>query len=233
MTGPRDPDGHGEPVADDEEEVRALVVDDHKLFAESLAWALQQRGMTVVGVAVEAEEAMRLLRETRPNLVLLDLGIPGGGIELGRRMLEELPETKVLVVTALRRQRALREALDAGFHGYLTKDIPITRFADAVRAVIGGQLVAPQRLVRETARGRPTKEQLLARQLTEREREVLALLAEGAATDKIAARLGITRNTVRTHAQSILTKLQVHSRLEAAAFGIRHGLVDVPKPREE
>ena len=144
----------------------------------------------------------------------------------GRDILEELPETKVVAVTALEDEGSVQDAFKAGFHGYLTKQTEAERFGHALRSVEDGQSVFPQRQIGRN-RERSGAE-LLADQLTTREVEVLQLLAEGATSAQIAEKLDVSPNTVRTHVQGILSKLQVHSRLEAAAFAVRHGLV---KPR--
>jgi DNA-binding NarL/FixJ family response regulator len=183
-------------------------------------------GMSVLGIYATAEQGLEGAREHRPDLVLLDLGLPDRpGLELGKEILEELPGTKVVVVTALDDERSVQDAFKAGFHGYLTKRTDSERFAQALRSVEGGHTVFPQRKLGR--RGR-TGEELLAEQLTTREVEVLQLLTEGASSDHIAEQLSVSPNTVRTHVQGILSKLQVHSRLEAAAFAVRLGLV---KPR--
>jgi two-component system nitrate/nitrite response regulator NarL len=112
------------------------------------------------------------------------------------------------------------------------KDIPVAKFVDAVLATLGGQAVVPHRLAARAAGARSTTERavaLMADQLTYRELDVLRLLAEGFPGDAIARKLGISRNTVRTHVQNVLTKLQVHSRLEAATLAVRHGIVDPPQ----
>jgi DNA-binding NarL/FixJ family response regulator len=183
--------------------------------------------MEVVGICASAASGMAAVREHRPDMVLLDLGLPDrSGLELGRDILEELPETKVVVVTALDDERSVHDAFKAGFHGYLTKQTEAKGFVQALRSVQGGQTVFPARKIGR-ARGR-TGDELLAEQLTTREIEVLQLLSEGATSGHMAEELSVSPNTVRTHVQGILSKLQVHSRLEAAAFAVRLGLV---KPR--
>jgi len=184
-------------------------------------------GMSVLGVYPTAEQGMAGAREHRPDMVLLDLGLPdGSGLELGKEIIEELPETKVVAVTALDDDKTVLEAFKAGFHGYLTKQMGTDPFTQALRSVEDGQTVFPQRKIMR--RRGPTGEELLAEQLTTREIEVLQLLTEGASSDHMAEQLSVSPNTVRTHIQGILSKLQVHSRLEAAAFAVRAGLV---KPR--
>jgi two-component system, NarL family, nitrate/nitrite response regulator NarL len=185
--------------------------------------------MDVVGVATSGAQALDAVREHRPDVVLMDIGLPDqSGIVVGQRILEERPETKVVALTALEDAQAVREALRVGFCGYLTKDTDAHRFERALRSVFEGQVVLPQSLGKELGADRsPSADDMLIRQLTPRELEVLELLAEGATSLRIAETLGVSPNTVRTHVQGILSKLQVHSRLEAAAFAVRHGLVDV------
>lgn len=182
--------------------------------------------MSVLGVYTSADSGLAGAREHRPDMVLLDLGLPDrSGLELGRDILQELPETKIVAVTALEDERSVHDALRAGFHGYLTKQTEAGRFRNALTSIQDGQTVFPQRLM---GRNRElTDDELLADQLTTREVEVLQLLAEGATSGQIAEQLLVSPNTVRTHVQGILSKLQVHSRLEAAAFAVRHGLVKV------
>jgi two-component system nitrate/nitrite response regulator NarL len=200
------------------------------LFAEAIGQTLSAMGMTLVAISTNADDAMSAVREHRPELVLMDVGLPGSdGIELGRAILEEAPETKVVALTALEDENAVQDALRSGFHGYLTKNCEPDKFRRALESVSDGQVVFPHYLAKQAGAGdgEATDAELLARQLTPREIEVLQLLAEGAASRDIADRLAVSPNTVRTHVQGILTKLQVHSRLEAAAFAVRHALVTV------
>lgn len=214
-------------------EIRAVIVDDHTLFAEAVRATLQARGIEVVAVVGTAAESLRAVASFRPDVVLLDLGLPDrSGLAVGADIVADWPEIKVLALTALDDPRAVKEAMRAGFHGYVTKDIPAKRFVDAILATIGGQVVVPHRLAAQAAGARSPRQnavELMADQLTYRELDVLRLLAEGLRGDAISRRLGISPNTVRTHVQSILTKLQVHSRLEAATFAVRHGIVDPPR----
>jgi DNA-binding NarL/FixJ family response regulator len=193
-------------------------------------------GLEVVGIVTMGGDALEALREHEPDLVLIDVGLPDeSGIAVGAKLLAERPETRVVALTALADPELVREALHVGFSGYLTKDTQAELFARAVQGVIDGQIVVPQRIGKEALEPVPvlalepeeSAVGLLVRQLTPRELEVLEMLAQGAGGGEIARRLGVSPNTVRTHVQGILSKLQVHSRLEAAAFAVRHQLVKV------
>ena len=207
--------------------MRVLIIDDHTLFAEAIRPTLESLGLTVVAVATTGAQGFELVQRHRPDLILVDIGLPDeSGLVAGRRIVEEYPEAKVVALTALLSPATVREAVRIGFHGYLTKDTPVSRFASSLRAVLDGQVVFPRRLASAIARPRDDDGlELLSAQLTARELEVLGLMAEGLGGPDIARRLGISTNTVRTHIQSILTKLQVHSRLEAVAFALRRGVV--------
>jgi two-component system, NarL family, nitrate/nitrite response regulator NarL len=210
--------------------VRVLIVDDHLLFAEAIGLTLSSMGMTVVGIVTRAKEALGAAREHRPDLVLVDIGLPDqSGIALGKEILEELPDMKVVALTAREDAQAVREALRMGFHGYLTKRIEPEQFRRSLESVLAGQAVFPHGLARRAAQTSidGSDGELLAKQLTAREIEVLQLLAEGASSREIADRLSVSPNTVRTHVQGILSKLQVHSRLGAAAYAVRHDLVKI------
>jgi two-component system, NarL family, nitrate/nitrite response regulator NarL len=200
------------------------------LFAEAIRSALDDAGMDAVAVVTSGRAALAYLEDDQPDVILLDLGLPDrSGLAVGREILESWPEAKLMVLTALDDPKAVEEASRAGFRGYLTKDTPVSRFVSSIEAIVAGQEVFPHRLAQATRRpGSDDSVWLLISQLTPREREVLGLLVEGADGRTIAARLGISRNTVRTHVQSILTKLQVHSRLEAATLAVRHRVVPLP-----
>jgi two-component system nitrate/nitrite response regulator NarL len=204
-------------------------VDDHVLFADAIAPALAEKGFDVVGVASTAREAFQAVERERPDLTLMDIGLPDqNGLVAGKEILERFPKTKVVALTARADPRAVDDALKSGFLGFISKNIGISDFVQAVQALVDGQVVLTPRPNDGRAHVEDEGAALMADQLTPREREVLALLVRGASGDAIAQPLGISPNTVRTHVQSILTKLQVHSRLEAAAFAVRHHLVSEP-----
>jgi two-component system nitrate/nitrite response regulator NarL len=218
-----------------EDGATALIVDDHQLFAEALGSSLERHGLKVVGTVSNEEEALEAVRRLAPDIVLMDLGLPGrGGTALGAAIVEEMPDTKVVAVTALRDPQAVAEVVRAGFSGYLTKDASVDRLVSSIRAILTGQVVLPGRLARAAAGARSPDEQdahLRAEHLTTREREVLQLLAEGASSQQVAERLSVSSHTVRSHVQNILAKLQVHSRLEAATFAVRYGIARVDDSR--
>lgn len=207
------------------------------LFAEAVVTALEGNGIGVDRVANTGAEAIRAVRERTPELVLVDLGLPDrSGMSVGSEILEISPTTKVVVLTALDDDRAVRNVLRAGFHGYVTKDTPVAKFIQVVQAALAGQVVLPRRTAARVAGVRTAQEDsaaLLMDQLTSREREVLSLLMDGMSGPAMSKQLHISPNTVRTHVQSILTKLQVHSRLEAASFAVRYRMDGSFQPGRE
>lgn len=213
---------------------RVLLVDDHLLFAEAIRAALEQDGLEVLPLAQSGSDAIKAARNYVPDLAIIDIGLPDvDGLDLGVQLRAEHPDIRILVVTALNSVSALRRTLDLGFSGYLTKDTSMDRFVTALRSVLAGEIVIPATLSQHVTNRLTQEEQdaaLKADQLTRREREVLQKLADGSTSESIAAQLAVSRHTVRTHIQNILMKLQVSSRLEAAAFAIRYGLVESPSP---
>lgn len=194
--------------------------------------ALEAQGIEVLGIATTGKQAASLARSLRPDLVLMDVGLPDmGGLEAGRAILAEFPETKVVAVTGLDDPGVVREAIRDGFQGYIIKDASISELVGSVMAVTRNQTVIPHRAA-QTLAGMPsnaTEAVGLGRQLTTRERQVLALLVEGVGSQQLAERLYLSRNTIRTHVQNICSKLQVHSRLEAVAFAVKYGVVDMER----
>jgi DNA-binding NarL/FixJ family response regulator len=211
----------------DQEPVRVLLADDHRLMREGTAALLRSdERIEVVGLARDGREALRMSEARRPDVVLLDLEMPVvGGIEACAALRERLPSTEVMILTVSENEPDLYAALRVGASGYLLKDMPPAELVEAVlEAGRGEPRIAPRmagRLLAEmrAARGRPPEP---LEDLSAREREVLALLAEGLRNREIAERLVVSEATVKTHVRHVLEKLRLRNRAEAAAFAARH-----------
>jgi two-component system nitrate/nitrite response regulator NarL len=146
------------------------------------------------------------------------------GLDVGRELLAGSPNIRVIALTGREDPGVIREALGAGFHAFVSKGSPLSDLMGVIVASVEGSVLLPEVELDEGGAPETAGEQLLLNQLTARERQILTLLTEGLSTAGIAERLVVSRNTVRTHVQNIRSKLQVHSRLEAAAFARRHGI---------
>jgi DNA-binding NarL/FixJ family response regulator len=206
--------------------IRIVVADEHALFREAVRVVLEaEPDLHVVGDVSDGSQAASEARRSKPDCILLDSGLSvRDGVSATRRIKQDVPECRVLVLAGEENQEALIEALEAGASGYLTKESPLEELIDAVRAVHRGETLVPPRmlggLVSGLIRRREDQEDALRRmsRLTRREREVLGLLARGAGNVAIAESLVISPETARTHIQNVIAKLGVHSRLEAAMF---------------
>lgn len=210
--------------------IRVVLVDDHRLFTEAIRHTLQAHGMSVVATAATAAEGIEAARREKPDLVLVDIALPDdSGISVGEKVLATLPEATVVAVTAFGEDAKLsRQAIQAGFHGYIPKDLPLARFLKSLSAALEGQVITPRYPNRSTPSARVAEEVEATKRssrLTLREKDVLELLVAGYNSEDMARTLNVTTNTIRSHIQNIFTKLQVHSRLEAASFAIRFGIV--------
>ena len=208
---------------------KILLIDGQRLFAEALSSVLEGYGAEIVGRAYSGSEGVKLAAAEMPDVTLLDLRLPDrSGLEVGQEILLGNPLALLVALTGVRDASAEREAIREGFRGFIPKDTRLAGVVNGIREVLAASVVVIPSARPGAAIGRPAggKDARLASDLTERERDVLVLIVNGASSEIIADRLGISRNTVRTHVQSVLTKLQVHSRLEAASFAVRHGIVD-------
>ena len=218
--------------------MRVLLADDHALFRAGIASLLRAWGMDVVGQAADGEEAIELTRRLKPELVLMDVGMsPCNGLEATRVIKTELPDVKVIIVTVSEDEQDLFEAIKSGAEGYLLKGMSEEELGSTLARISAGEpALSPglatkildefARMAREGA-GKPAGPE---DELTDREREVLRLVAEGATNREIASRLYVTENTVSFHMKNILGKLHLKNRAQAAAFAIRAGLADDDDP---
>ncbi|HLQ54610.1 MAG TPA: response regulator transcription factor [Streptosporangiaceae bacterium] len=222
--------GHPEPI-------RTMIVDDHALFRRGLEMVLdEEEDIELVDQASDGSEAVEKAGESLPDVVLMDIRMPrSSGIEACRAMKEVAPSAKIVMLTISDEEEDLFEAIRAGASGYLLKDLPLDEVAETVRAVHDGQsLINPSmagKLLIEfaTLAKRDAEErvqQVPAPRLTEREMQVLKLVARGMNNRDIAKELFISENTVKNHVRNILEKLQIHSRMEAVMVAVREKLIE-------
>src|SRR6266487_750138 len=228
----------GESVADDRQSrprgagdaIRVLIVDDHALFRRGLEMVLEQEDdVEVVGEAIEKAQ------ELMPDVVLMDVRMPRrGGIEATQAIKDLIPHAKILMLTISDEEADLYDAIKAGANGYLLKEISIEEVANAIRSVAKGQsLISPSmasKLLDEFAsmvKRADEKQQLPTPRLTDREMEVLKLVAKGHNNRDIAKELYISENTVKNHIRNILEKLHLHSRMEAVVYAVREKLLEI------
>jgi DNA-binding NarL/FixJ family response regulator len=215
--------------------VRILIADDHPLFRDGLRSLLMAEGHEVVGEAKNGREAVDLARQIKPDLVLMDLQMPEvNGLAATRLLTAEMPEVKVVILTASEEEASLFEAIKSGAQGYLLKNLEADTFFEMLdRAKNGEPALTPvlaRKLLQEFAKppeaaAAPAEEETL----TAREREVLELMVEGVTSNrKLAKRLGLSENTVKFHVRNILDKLRLHNRAEVVGYALRHGIVDPP-----
>lgn len=214
--------------------VRIIIADGHSLFREAMKTVLEsEAGFEVVAEARDGLQAVTEAERTSADVALIDAGLPNcDGIRATALIRERVPDCQVLVLSGEEDQSTLADAVEAGASGYLSKEHPLSELISATRAIHRGETLIPQSmlgaLLRRLINRRRERDDATsrARNLTRREKEVLALLAAGADNDAIAQSLVISPQTARTHIQNVLGKLQVHSRLEAAAFVIQNNLLD-------
>ncbi|QYJ15670.1 Transcriptional regulatory protein LiaR [Rubrobacter xylanophilus DSM 9941] len=219
---------------------RLIIADDHDLIRAGFRLVLEQEpDFAVVGEASSGREAIELCRALRPDVVVMDVAMPGmDGLEATRQIKEEHPEVAVLVVTAHENPEYMLEALKAGAAGYVLKSSPLPRIISALRRLLSGESPLNQelaaRLIQDLARhpggeGPPEP----AEELTSREREVLLLMARGRTNPEIARELVISRGTAKSHVQNIIRKLGVSDRTQAVARAFELGLIDSSGSRSE
>ncbi|HEX8630412.1 MAG TPA: response regulator transcription factor [Catenuloplanes sp.] len=208
-----------------------MVVDDHPMWREGVARDLTEAGYDVVAVTGEGRQAVRIAAATRPQVVVLDLQLPDlSGVEVVRGLVGAVPGVRVLMLSASGEQQGVLDAVKAGASGYLLKSAGLAEFLDAVcRTAAGDTVFTPglaglllgeyRRLASE-----PVRSDVPTPQLTERETEVLRLVAKGLSYRQIAERLVLSHRTVQNHVQNTLGKLQLHNRVELTRYAIEQGL---------
>jgi DNA-binding NarL/FixJ family response regulator len=216
--------------------IRVVIADDHALFRRGLEMVLgSEPDIKVVAEANDGRQAVDAAVEHMPDLVLMDVRMPSStGIDATKLIKDHAPHIKILMLTISDEEEDLYEAIKAGASGYLLKEISIDEVADAIRKVHAGQsLISPSmasKLLTEfaaMARKDEEKQQMPAPRLTDREMEVLTLVAQGLNNRDIARKLFISENTVKNHVRNILEKLHLHSRMEAVVYAVREKLLEI------
>jgi DNA-binding NarL/FixJ family response regulator len=212
--------------------LRVLLVDDHDLFRSGLRSLLEEQGLQVVGEADNGREALRLVGELAPDVVVMDLKMPGlTGVETTRQVTSIAPRTRVVVLTISVDDDDVMDAVVAGACGYLLKDSSIDTLIAGIRAAASGEsLISPQIATKVLQQLRAqttdtTAAKTIRTELSERELEVLRLIANGKDNAEIARELFISPKTVKNHISNILMKLQIENRIQAAVYAVRSGLV--------
>jgi two-component system, NarL family, response regulator NreC len=214
--------------------IRILIADDHSVIRAGLRTILKaEPDLEVVGEAADGREALRLASELRPDVVLMDISMPtpaGGGIETTRRLRNSLPETRVLILTVHEDEGLLLEAIRAGAAGYVIKRAAESELVNAIQAVWRGDMYVHPAMTRALLKNlvvQPTSNKRgSAESLTPREIETLRLLAKGHTNRQIADALNVSVRTVEGHRANLMSKLELHSRVELTSYAEEHGLLE-------
>ena len=206
--------------------LRVMTVDDHEILRSGITFSLRAfKDLDLVGEARSGEEALRLCGEAKPDVVLMDMVMPGmGGVQTTQAIRKEYPQVQVLALTSFYDEQLVQQAMAAGAVGYLLKGVPVVELVEAIRAACAGRSTIDDRALQALVRAAQSGPRL-GGDLSSREREVLALLVEGLSNPEIADRLMISLPTAKAHVRSILAKLKVSSRTEAATVAVKHNLV--------
>jgi two-component system, NarL family, nitrate/nitrite response regulator NarL len=219
--------------------IRLLLADDHTLFRKGLASLLEkEKGFEIMGEAEDGAEAVSKAQAGKPDLVLMDIHMPGiNGLEATRQITNSLPATRVVMLTISEEDKDVFEAIKCGAHGYLSKKVDPENLRELLQGVFRGEAPLSRstaaRILKEFAARASTNSATTAiDELTEREKEVLQLLAAGLTNKEIGTRLDIAENTVKNHLKNILAKLHLQNRVQAATLAIQQGLVAIKSPAE-
>lgn len=214
--------------------IRVLIIDDHTLFRSGIKLLLErQEGFEVVGEAGDGLDGVKRAKKLKPDVVLLDLHMPGtSGLDVIPLLLEEAPQTQIIMLTVSEDAEDLLDALRAGARGYLLKNIETDFLLDSIRrAAVGESVMSPHMASKVAAAIRKPQNSAInadmgSVEFSPREREVIIRLARGGSNKEIARALDMAESTVKIHVQSILRKLNLSSRVQAAVYAVEHGLVD-------
>jgi DNA-binding NarL/FixJ family response regulator len=209
--------------------IKVFIVDDHHVVRRGLLFFLKtQKDIEIVGEASNGEEAIQLIQQLKPDVVLMDLVMPVmDGIEATKKIKEMAPDIKILILTSFSDQDHVIPAIRAGASGYQLKDIEPDELVRTIRAVFNGESQLHPKVTSHVINhlaGGASKEENRINELTKREREVLAEIAKGKSNKEIAATLFITEKTVKTHVSNILAKLELSDRTQAALYAVKHGI---------
>jgi DNA-binding NarL/FixJ family response regulator len=213
------------------EQLRVVLVDDHPVYREGLARLLSQSGVEVVAQAGNGPDALSIVEAAAPDVVVMDLNMPGmSGVDVTRKLVQRNPASKVLVVSVSAQEEDVTEAILAGASGYVLKDGPVEEVVAGIQAAANGEsLISPRiatMLLRKMRLDGPSEmDPPATTPLSERELQVLRLVAEGKGNQEISEALYIGQSTVRNHISSILMKLQVENRVQAAVRAVRDRIV--------
>jgi two-component system NarL family response regulator len=204
-----------------ENNIYVMLVDDHPAFRKGMAALIESESdLKVIAEAGEGMEAVRLYREKKPDVVLMDLRLPDmGGVECTMAICKEFPNAKIVILTTFDTDEDIYRAIQSGAKSYLLKDTPNNELAEAIRAVVNGRQVLPPRVADRLAN------RLQRADLSNIEMEVLELLIKGRSNKEMALSLCISEDTVKARLKTLFSKLNVHDRTEAAISAIRHGIV--------
>lgn len=218
--------------------IRVLLVDDHPLFRKGLAGLLEkERGFEVVGEAQDGADAIEKAQQLEPDVILMDLAMPGtDGIAATQEIRQRIPLTKIVMLTVLEEDKKLFEAIKAGAHGYLLKNVSPQSLFETLRGVVHGEAalsrVTAAKILREFSERAQKGFKATHGQLRPRETEVLQLLSKGLTNKEIGNALNIAENTVKNHIRGILERLHLANRVQAATYALQRGIIPNDRPDE-